>query len=195
MKIAVFYIIQKTTEVKDMEIKILTDKEKEMVFDQILDMLVAADNDFIPPLSSRTSTTQSNLTGGEKCPDGVKNYFEEMKPQMLLTVSENGKVLGFMSYKENYVNGPIKEEDTPNIYLSTMIVRSECRGRGISTAIYGHLTEKYSDRNIFTRTWATNASHTKTLSRYGFETLCVLPNDRGEGIDTVYFVKRAGGDK
>ena len=29
-----------------------------------------------------------------------------------------------------------------------------------------------------------------TISKFDFETLCTLKNDRGEGIDTVYFLKR-----
>lgn len=55
--------------------------------------------------------------------------------------------------------------------------------------MYAYLFSAYKNANIFTRTWSTNFAHIKILQAFGFETVKVLKNDRGSGIDTVYFKK------
>jgi ribosomal protein S18 acetylase RimI-like enzyme len=58
--------------------------------------------------------------------------------------------------------------------------------------MYDHLfNEKYADRNIFTRTWSTNTAHISILKKYNFREIHRIENDRGEGIDTVYFSRKA----
>lgn len=49
-----------------MEIKILTKIEQDKYDNEILDMLTKGDTEFVPPLSARSSTTQSDLTGRVK---------------------------------------------------------------------------------------------------------------------------------
>ena len=170
-----------------MEIKILKTDEQYKYYDEILKMLIDGDDEFVPPLSARTSTTQSNLASGNKSEDGILNYFEEMKKQRIMIATENDTLLAFVSFKENYTNNEIKV--VPNIYLSTLIVKSDARGKGLTTKMYSILFEEYKDVNIFTRTWSTNTAHIKILSKFNFDTLCTLKNHRGNGIDTVYFVK------
>lgn len=173
-----------------MDIELLSRQEQEKYYDEILEMLIAADGDFVPPLSSRSSTTQSVLTASEKIGGGVVSYFEELKKQRTLAATEDGKLIAFVSFKEDFVNDKIKNEDVPNIYISTLLVKPEGRGKGLTQKMYDILFKQYENINIFTRTWSTNAAHIKILSKFDFETLCVLKNDRGNGIDTVYFVKR-----
>ena len=50
-----------------MEIKILKETEKSIFYDEIFSMLKAADEEFVPPLSSRGSTTQKNFKGNKLC--------------------------------------------------------------------------------------------------------------------------------
>jgi len=96
--------------------------------------------------------------------------------------------VAFMSFKENYVTDVVTE--TPNVYLSTLIVAPEGRGAGLTQKMYEKLFSLYPECCVFTRTWSTNAAHTKILSRLNFEVLKTVKNDRGEGIDTVYFIHR-----
>ena len=173
-----------------MEIRILAEEEKSKYYDEILKMLYNGDEEFVPPLSARSSTTQKDLSKTEKTDDGILKYFEEMKKQKIMIAEENDVLLAFVSYRENYVNNEIKEEDTPNIYLSTLIVKPEGRGKRLTQTMYDILFKTYEKVNIFTRTWSTNAAHIRILSKFSFDTLCTLENDRGAGIDTVYFVKR-----
>lgn len=45
-----------------MEIRILDREEQARIYDDVLEMMIAADRDFVPPLSSRSSSTQKDLT-------------------------------------------------------------------------------------------------------------------------------------
>ena len=110
--------------------------------------------------------------------------------QKILAMLENGKLLGFVSFRENFTSDVVKEETLPNIYISTLVVRSEARGMGLTKKAYAYLFESlYPERHVFTRTWSTNNAHIRILSGFGFSELKRIPNDRGAGIDTVYYCK------
>ena len=99
-------------------------------------------------------------------------------------------ISGFcFSYKENYSCAEISPKELPNIYISTLIVSPNARGKGVTKALYGKLFSEYENINIFTRTWSTNIAHIKILEKYGFKVIQVIKDDRGNGIDTIYFKK------
>ena len=173
-----------------MDIRILKPEEHEKYYDEIYNMLIEGDDEFVPPLSKRSSTTQKGFKDIQKNQDGIRLYFDEMKKQRFMIAEDEGNIIAFVSFRENYINGEITRSDTPNIYLSTLIVKPEGRGKGITNQMYAILFKQYENINIFTRTWSTNIAHIKILSKFNFDTLCVIEDDRGKGIDTVYFVKR-----
>ena len=173
-----------------MDIRILSREEQGKYYDEIYNMLVAGDEEFVPPLSSRNSSVQSGFSNSVKTEDGIKKYFEELKSQRFMIAEEDGVFLAFVSYRENYFNDVIAEAELPDIYLSTLIVKPEGRGKGLTKKMYASLFDYYKDRNIFTRTWSTNMAHIKILAGFDFETIHTIENDRGNGIDTVYFAKR-----
>ncbi len=47
--------------------------------------------------------------------------------------------------------------------------------------------KKYKHHYIFTRTWSSNSGHLRILNALKFHQHCYLSNDRGPGIDTVYY--------
>ena len=49
-----------------MEIKILNKSENGKYYDEILEMLFSGDDEFVPPLSARSSTTQADLKSAKK---------------------------------------------------------------------------------------------------------------------------------
>ena len=172
-----------------MQLQLLTPAQIKQYETMLFRLLSDADDEFLPPLSARSSTTQNALSGGEKSIDGVTAYFEQMKQQQIFAAIEKGQLHGFVSFKENYTNDAIPPEHLPNIYLSTLVVSPAARGKGLTKRMYGALFEQFADRAVLTRTWSTNAAHIRILDSFGFETLCTIPNDRGNGIDTIYFIK------
>ena len=172
-----------------MELCLFEKERQHTIYPEVLQLLQEADQEFVPPLSSRSSATQQDFSGVSKNSDGVLSYFEQLKQQRFIAALEDGKLLGFVSFREDYLCREISRVELPNIYISTLIVRPEARGKGVTTALYDQLFSKYCSCNIFTRTWSTNLAHTKILSKYGFDLFRSLPNDRGNGIDTVYFKK------
>ena len=170
-----------------MEFCILNNAQKEQYEEELFKILTQNDTAFVPPLSQRTGTTQTNF-GTQHNPNGVADYLEQMLTQQIVGVFLENKLVGFVSYIEN------RETDgfsLPNIYLSTLVLQPETRGMGITKKLYNHLFhELYPERNVYTRTWSTNIAHIKILMGFGFEELKRIPNDRGQGIDTVYYAKR-----
>ena len=169
-----------------MILKPLNDIEKPYFRDKIGALLAECDSEFIPPLSSRSSTTQSNLSQNEGG-DGISAYLDALMEQEIICALDNDSLLAFVSYRKDYVCPEIDESLTPNIYLSTLIVAPDARGGGITRKIYSYLFEKYSDRRVFTRTWSPNFVHIKILEGFGFSEHHRIKDHRGEGIDTVYF--------
>lgn len=176
------------TAVDFMEIRILNKEEQHIIYDDVYKMLIDADNEFVPPLSSRSSSTQHNFSQITKN-NGITQYFEQLKNQRFAAVFKDDTVIAFVSYKENYTCAEIPSQELPNIYISTLVVSQAERGKGITSALYNKLFSYYDNVNVFTRTWSTNIAHIKILKKFGFEVLRVLKNDRGNQIDTIYFKK------
>ena len=168
-----------------MELRILTEAEQVAFGSQILEMLTASDKEFVPPLSARSSTTQQVLSGGEGSPEGILQYYNQLQTQKVMAAVEGDTLLAFVSYIENYENDTVVQ--LPNIYLSTLVMRPEARGKGLTKRLYAQLFAAYAPAPVFTRTWSTNTPHLRILDYFGFETIKVLPDHRGKGIDTVYF--------
>lgn len=158
--------------------------------DAIRDYLVMADKEFIPPLSSRGSTTQADLSGGG-CSDGIEDYFRSMAAQPVIAAVEDGRCLGFMAFKLDHTCDQIGPDKLPNFYASTCVVHPDTRGRGMMRMFYETMISLYPHRDLYTRTWHTNYPHLKVLDRLGFSEIVRLPNHRGPGMDTVYFCRKA----
>ena len=173
-----------------MELKILTPAEQAAYGSQILEMLTDSDQEFVPPLSARSSTTQQELNSRKTNPEGIRQYYTQLQTQKVMAAVEGDRLLAFVSYIENYQSGPITQADTPNIYLSTLVMRPEARGKGLTKKLYADLFAVYESAPVFTRTWSTNGAHIRILDYFAFQRLAVLKDHRGAGIDTVYFVKR-----
>ena len=173
-----------------MEFTILDNTLKEKYKSQIYQMLAFSDKEFVPPLSCRNSTTQKNLVGVAN-QNGIKDYFEGLLSQHVLGIFIDGKLAGILSFITDYTNPELKNIALPNIYLSTLVISPNFRGKGITKKAYDYLfNDMYKGYTVYTRTWSTNHAHLKILAYFGFKLVLNKPNDRGEGIDTVYFELR-----
>lgn len=174
-----------------MDFRILSEADKVIFEKEIIAMLTESDKDFVPPLSARASTLDKSFSSAGENADGVYSYFSEMKKQKILSAFDNGDFIGFVSYRENFVSDEISEEELPNIYVSTLVLSKKARGKGVTKKMYFHLfDELYRESNVFTRTWSTNFAHSKILSDFGFFEILRKKDDRGVGIDTVYYKRQ-----
>lgn len=171
-----------------MEFCLLNNEQKEQYREALRNILAQNDTAFVPPLSSRTGTTQTTFENKSN-PAGVEDYLSQMLTQQILGVFLGNKLVGFVSYMENRITQEFAA--CPNLYISTLVLQPETRGMGITKKMYHHLfCELYPEYAIYTRTWSTNIAHIKILQDFGFVELKRIPNDRGMGIDTVYYAKQ-----
>ena len=76
---------------------------------------------------------------------------------------------------------------------------ADYRGQGISEVMYAEaekdIAAKFPGSRITLRTWSTNGAQEHILDKLGYSLVRRLKDDRGEGIDTVYFVKKEENDR
>lgn len=154
-------------------------------------ILTECDRDFCPPLSARSSSQQLNWDAKEAEQDGVKDYYEVLLKQENLFWKEDGEIAGFMSFVPYYTCEYLKNYREV-CYLTTLCVSPKFRGRGLSPKIYAvvfqYIHETYPDSTIAFRTWSTNAAQMYLVKKLGLTEILRLPNDRGPGVDTIYYV-------
>lgn len=171
-----------------MTITTLTPEKNSQHLNAVKRLIEASDTEFIPTLSARSSTTQQSLITPAESHKNCDLYFQEICAQnILIAMDSKDNLLGFMSYRENYICEHIAKEFLDNLYVTTVIVDKAARGHAIAGAFYQYLKELYPDHYLFTRTWSSNASHIRILNEQDFIVHKILKDDRGEGIDTVYF--------
>lgn len=150
---------------------------------------------FVPPLSRRADTCQSMLRLEDRGEEsGPLAYFDSMRRQPFLLAVQDGTVEGFFTFRFGYVPPPLAELDKPGLlglYVSTIIVSDHLRRRGTASGFYAQLGSMWPERDrlISTRTWSGNESHICLLEKLGFSGPLRLADDRGPGIDTVYYHK------
>lgn len=170
--------------------KDLTESDKA----QIWDILCQCDDEFYPRLSLRDSSSQKDLSGGGTGTAKPVTYFKEMIQQdFILAYHEAGEVAGFMTFKRNYTCEAL-EDFGESLYITTVCVRKELRGRGIMKALYrcmeNEVPQLLNCPRLTTRTWSLNEARLHELSKRGYERLAVLKDHRGPGVDTVYFGRK-----
>ena len=163
----------------------LTDEYK----NQVWELLKRLDKEFIPPLSARKSTHQKELNTPDTEGEEPVEYFNQMKEQKIIIALEQDTVRGFLTYISDY-ELEIGNKKTISEYVSTIGVDPAFRKQGIAQSMYKELIENSPGKRITTRTWSLNKSHLHILENMGFELLDTIKNDRGSGIDTVYYTRR-----
>ena len=174
-----------------MEFVLLSDEQKQLLRPQLLDIMTLCDKDFVPPLSARQSTSDQSFCAETVSKNGVLAYLEDMLRAQILAAIEGDKLLGFVAFKRDVTSEIIGAETLPNLYICTLMLSASARGKGLASQMYAHLFDTlYPGVDLYTRTWSTNAAHLKILTHFGFSLIKRIENDRGEGIDTVYYGKK-----
>lgn len=165
----------------------LTQEER----DQIWEILCECDEEFYPRLSARESSSQKQLKVGVSQEKALPiSYFKEMLSQDFLVAMEDGRMTGFMTFKKDYLCDALKSFGK-SLYITTVCVRKDCRKKGIMRELYRvmeqEMPKKYQCGKVSTRTWSLNEAQLHELEKRGYQRIAVLENDRGNGVDTVYF--------
>lgn len=156
---------------------------------EIRRLLEATQDEFVPPLSTREGTTQTEGLDQQQN-DALEEYYRDCLDQSFIIAHDGEDVYGFLSFRPGYAIEELGEY-TPSAYVSTIIVDPEHRREGYARQMYLELLtdvpESVSEPYVTTRTWSTNDRHLQLLDELGFELLARLEDDRGNGIDTVYY--------
>ena len=163
----------------------LTEQQKK----DIWQLLKEADCEFVPPLSARKGTTQKNLLDIEEG-EVPTEYFEALTQQSFILCINDSHVVGFMSYKKDYELKLYDDNSLVCDYISTIIINKRFRNKGYTTSMYNKLFDYRPSKTYATRTWSTNHTHLHLLDKLGFELVYIIKDDRGVGIDTVYYIKK-----
>jgi len=155
-------------------------------------LLESCGDEFVPPLSTRTSTHQTDLHGLEGQDTQPGGYFSELGRQPFVLALSEGRVVAFLSYIVGY---PIECGGgcLLTTYVTTICADPEYRHRGIATALYRFLERRSSSGYLSVRTWSTNVAQMTLLRSLGYQELVRIHDDRGRGIDTVYYLKEPSG--
>ncbi len=161
---------------------------------QIWELICETDNEFVPPLSYRISTTEKNFTSRAAKKNKPLDYFENLRKQNFIIGTNKIKNLyGFMSFINGFENENIKNF-CPCNYISTICVFNKFRGLGLANQLYDFIENSIPRQKILkyitTRTWSKNEIHIRLLYKRKYFLAKKISNARGQGIDTLYFAKK-----
>lgn len=135
-----------------------------------VDFVKKADSEFIPPLFERAEFV-----------DQLKNGLNN---RALITVDKNNKFVAAAMYETDYCG------DKDSAYLTFFRVVPEHRNLGIGfwfrQLLLKHLKAE-GFKCVVTRTWSSNTEMIRLIEKTGFSPTKRIKNDRGPGIDTLYF--------
>lgn len=155
--------------------------------DELRKLLYATDMEFLPPLSSRTSSTQASLSINSTQGTTIDPYLVALLPQraIVATAPDTGELAAFMSYKPNSALG--NHPAGPGHYVTTTIVSPDHRRRGLAALMYATMMNEAQEAHvpIIARTWSTNYPRLQLAQALGFTVDARVEDDRGPGVDTV----------
>jgi ribosomal protein S18 acetylase RimI-like enzyme len=147
-------------------------KNKKGEYEKLLNFLKLVDKDFYPPLS-------------ERCP--LKEYLNAIvKDGIIIYLTENNKVIGMIGYY--YFSKKFN-----CAYINTIAVLKEFRGKEFGELLLKKCLSDIKNQNIKkvkTRTWSTNKISIHLYEKFGFKVCNIVKNDRGPGVDSIYFEKK-----
>lgn len=168
-------------------------QKEEDIRSELLQILQKVDSDFYPPLSARRSF------------DFWLNLFDNGSI-LYATDGSSGAVVGFLAYYPS-LSGEIYDklmacvniEPVTSVktnvfysgaYIHFIAVLPEYRGRGISSLLMDNLLSETKQKQIDSIrviTWSTNHQSIRLYKKHGFKEIHRIPNERGKGIDSIYF--------
>lgn len=198
-----FFALRKPFDLSALKFKLYSPSNlNKNVIKSLRDFLLEVDQDFYPPLSSRSPLDQNFDSNRNK---DVTHYLNGLLSSFNLLCYYDQELVGLLSFCPAYSTLNLRDKV---IYVSTIAVKRRYRRGGIGKALLSTflgelsnlLREKVINFNAFplektftlaleTRTWSTNHASISLLKSFGFDEKKTIPNHRGSGVGTIYFVK------
>ena len=141
-----------------------TQKKVDEYIDEIYNLIKKYDKEFVPPLLDINKLYNQNF--------------------IIARDKNNNNLIGFLSY----YNTEIQEVDCN--YITTIIVDKNYRRKGVAYSLYNEMFTLNTDLPIIVRTWSTNEKYINLLRKLDYVCFNVLKNNRGNGMDTMYFCNK-----
>jgi ribosomal protein S18 acetylase RimI-like enzyme len=158
-------------------------------------VLCECDGDFVPSLSSRENTSQTDLKDSNIGNGLPHSYFNTILEQKVILLVLDGEVIGFMSFIHDYENEYL-ENYSPSNYVTTTCIKKDYRELGMAKLLNRFIEEKLPKELILPfitrRTWSTNKAQMHLFEKLNFDVVKWLDDHRGPGVHTVYFAKNMG---
>lgn len=142
-------------------------------FNQLREFFHLVDAEFLPPLSERDSVD-----------DLVWRYLDDKESDCM--ICRNGMSISAAVAFE-YLN-----QQHSSVYLTFFAVHPQHRRQGMGLAYRLKILtwlKQQGVQEVITRTWSTNRAMCRLNEQVGFLVDYVIPDDRGPGIDTIYYKK------
>lgn len=153
-------------------------------------LIKKVDQEFVPPLTDKSRSDVTQIKNqGEKA--DIDTYVQRCLNRPMIGVFDES-LIGFLSF-DILREGSVINEYTPTNHVEIIAVDPNRRGEGLGTEMYRYLLEDIPESHrepyVSTKTWDGNESHITILEKFKFELVNRIPNDRGPGIDTVYYAR------
>lgn len=142
---------------------------KDSDYKKLLKLFNDVDKDFIPNISQR---------------QGIKHYIKRAlsKNRYTLVVFVKKELIGMINVEKYF---PKKEE----CYIHWLAVLQCYRYHHIGTILINEaldIAKSHSFKVVKIRSWSTNTEALSLYKKIGFRKYCIVKNDRGYGIDSIY---------
>ncbi len=152
-------------------------------YQQVKEFIELVDNEFCPPLSERGKGIPERI---DSCLDRPEsNYLVATLPEKKESGTYN-RFVGMIGYTQKW-----KKDD--KAYINFLATHPEYRNLGISKKLCLKLEDFLSNRDcrsVHVCTWSSNPAAMRFYRELGYHTYTVVLNDRGRGINTIYYKKR-----
>nr|WP_321497290.1 GNAT family N-acetyltransferase [uncultured Methanolobus sp.] len=150
---------------------------------QVTSFIELVDEEFYPPLSQRGAGIPERV---KRCLDTDESNFLVAEPNVYEEDSRLEGFIGMIGCTRNW-----KGHDSA--YINFLATHPDHRNSGISKALCMRLEEELAGTGIdriYLCTWSGNPSAIRFYESLGYCPYAIILNDRGNGIDTIYYKKK-----
>jgi ribosomal protein S18 acetylase RimI-like enzyme len=150
--------------------------------EKVTGFIELVDKEFYPPLSKREGGIPERV---EKCLDTDNANFLIAEPDSSYEKSLHETFIGMIGCTKNW-------KGNDSAYINFLATHPNCRNSGISRALCLQLEKELSKsgvNRIYLCTWSGNPAAIRFYDSLGYHRYAVVLNDRGNGVDTIYYKK------